>query len=120
MEEGSSGRDGGGGVVACYGDDGRKVGRGDDDTPVRTDEDNTDAAEEGSRGFDVGGGDVARLGDDGDAAEEGRSGSDGGGGVVACFGDDGRDVGRGDDNETTRNNDNKTDAAAEGSSGRAN
>ena len=70
-EEGSSGRDGGGGVVARYGDDGQDVGQGDKDATERDDEGTTDAAEEGCSGSDGGVGDVARLGDDGDAAEEG-------------------------------------------------
>ena len=119
-EEGKGGRDGGGGVVARYGDNGRDVGQGDDDATERDEEGTTDAAEEGCSGSDGGGGDVARLGDDGDAAEEGSSGSDGGGGVVARLGDDGRDVGRGGEDKTTQDDDKNTDAAAEGSSGCAN
>ena len=67
--EGSSGHDGGGGVVARYGDDGQDVGRGDNDATERDDEGTTDAAEEGCSGSNGGGGDVARLGDDSDVAE---------------------------------------------------
>ena len=59
--------DGGGGVVARFGDDGRDVGRGDDndDGTYRNNKVTTDAAEEGSSDRDRGGGVVARYGDNG-------------------------------------------------------
>ena len=80
---------GGGGVVARFEDDGRDVGRGDND---------------GTAGFR----DATTT-----AVEEGNSSRDGGGGVVARYEDNGRDVGQGDDDATAQDAEDSTVAAGE-------
>ena len=112
--------DGGGGVVASYEDDGRDVGRSDDAATTQVAKKNPVATREGGGGSDGGGGEATRPQDDGDAAEEGGGGRDSGRGVGDHLRDDGRDVGRdGEDGETRDHDDDETDAAAEGNSGRA-